>query len=166
MSHRVARVAELIRAEVSDLLLHKLRDPRIQGLVTVTEVEVSGDLRQARVFVSVLGSDAERAGALAGLRSAQGFMRREVGRRARLRVTPELLFTLDDSIARGARMLALMKDLGLGEEPAAPDAEAPPALEPDASGPAAQAPAEGSAAEERPSDSAAGHPPRPGEGRS
>jgi ribosome-binding factor A len=117
MSHRLERVSELIRSEVSDLLLRGIRDPRVAGLVTVTGVEVSGDLRLCKVFVSVVGSDQERARTLQGLRSARTWVRREVAHRVKLRSSPEIDFLLDDSLERGTRVLSLMKELGLGEEP-------------------------------------------------
>jgi ribosome-binding factor A len=120
MGHRLARVAEVIRSEVSDLLLRAIRDPRVRGLVTVTHVEVSGDLRHAVVYVSVFGSQDEQEAALRGLKSAEAFVRREIARRIRVRTAPAVAFRLDHSIERGSRVLALMKELGLGEAPAPP----------------------------------------------
>jgi ribosome-binding factor A len=130
MSHRLQRVSELIRAEVSDLLLRGIRDPRVTGLVTVTSVEVTRDLTRARVYVSVLGAEEQQVQALRGLQSARPFVRREVARRLKLRASPAIEFFLDHSIEHGSRLLALMKELGLGEppaqEPAAPGDEEPP----------------------------------------
>jgi ribosome-binding factor A len=130
MGHRLERVSELIRAEVSDLLLRGIRDPRVTGLCTVTSVELTRDLKQARVYVSVLGAMEEQVQALRGLQSARPFVRREVARRLRLRFSPAIDFFLDHSIERGSRVLALMKELGLEEAPAEkPDAskeEEPP----------------------------------------
>jgi ribosome-binding factor A len=125
MSHRLERVSELIRSEVSALLLRGIRDSRVKGLVTVTDVEVSGDLRQSKVFVSVMGTPAERKRTLEGLQSARAYVRREVARRIKLRVSPEIDFVLDESMERGARVLGLMRELGLGEEEVKEAAEEP-----------------------------------------
>src|SRR5262249_33705454 len=116
MSHRLERVSELIRAEVSALLAKGLRDTRVQGLVTVTGVDVSGDLREAKIFVSVMGTPAEQKRTMLGLRSAGAYVRREVARKIQLRVSPSIDFVLDDSLERGTRVLSLMRELGLGEE--------------------------------------------------
>src|SRR5437762_11411618 len=117
MAHRLQRVSDLIRAEVSDLLLRGIRDPRVTGFITVTSVEVANDLGEARVYVSVFGSEDEQVKALRGLKSAQGYVRREVTRRAKLRSSPVIKFFLDRSIERGTKILALMRELGLAEEP-------------------------------------------------
>lgn len=95
--HRHERIAEEIRHEVSILLGGELKDPRIAGLVTVTEVRVTPDLRQARIFVSVMGSDAEQASTLQGLAAAAGYVRRELTQRLGLRRGPELFWILDKS---------------------------------------------------------------------
>ncbi len=95
--HRHERVAEEIRHEVSAMLAGELKDPRLAGLVTVTEVRVTPDLKQARIFVSVMGTDAEQASTLAGLAAAAGYVRRELTGRLRLRRGPEIHFVLDRS---------------------------------------------------------------------
>jgi ribosome-binding factor A len=97
LGHRHERVAEEIRHEVGAMLAGELKDPRIAGLVTVTEVRVTPDLKHARVFVSVMGSEAEQSSTLAGLAAACGYVRREVGRRLQLRRGPEIRFVLDRS---------------------------------------------------------------------
>ena len=109
-SRRTARLAEEIREEVAELIAGKLKDPRI-GFVTVTRVDLAADLRWARVFVSVLGDEAQKAKSLAGLRQAVGFVRREVGRRIRTRHTPELSFQLDSGIDATERVAQLLDEV-------------------------------------------------------
>lgn len=110
MSFRPERLAEAIKKEVSDLLREELKDPRV-GFVTITHVEVSKDLRYANIFASVFGEPAEQNATIEALQKAQGFIRGELGKRIRLRYTPEVTFKLDQSIGRGARLIALMKDV-------------------------------------------------------
>lgn len=110
MSLRTTRVNELLRAEISDLILREVKDPRVsEGMVTVTEVRVSPDLRHATVFVSHLGSDEERQHALDGLQRAAPFMHRELVHRLKMRAVPELVFRFDPSIERGARLSDLIR---------------------------------------------------------
>ncbi len=106
-SQRIERVQKLLRSEVSSILLRKLKDPRV-GIVTITEVDVSPDLKTARVFFSVLKEDESEEEALAGLKSAAGFIRSELMRVLHLRPMPMLEFELDASLARGARTLDLL----------------------------------------------------------
>jgi ribosome-binding factor A len=108
---RAERVAEGIREEVATFLAEDVKDPRVVGLVTVTGVEVTRDLRHAKVFVSIMGSDDERAATLTGLASAAGHLRSRVGRALRLRVAPEITFKYDDSIARAAKIESLLAEL-------------------------------------------------------
>jgi ribosome-binding factor A len=109
---RVARVAELIKREVSQLLLSGIKDDRVQvGMVSVTDVEVSGDLQHAKIFVSVYGTDEAKVATMAGLKSATGFVRSELGHRVRLRRTPEVVFVEDRSIERGTQVLSLLNRL-------------------------------------------------------
>jgi ribosome-binding factor A len=108
--HRHERIAEEIRHEVSGMIAGELKDPRIAGLVTVTEVRVSPDLRHARVYVSVLGTDAEHASTLAGLNAAAGFIRSELSRRLLLRRSPEMHFVLDTSGPQGERIEELLRE--------------------------------------------------------
>lgn len=110
MSFRPERLAEAIKKEVSDLLREELKDPRI-GFVTITSVEVSKDLRYANIYASVFGDPAEQKATLEALQKAQGFIRGELGRRIRLRYTPEITFKLDQSISRGSRLIALMEEV-------------------------------------------------------
>lgn len=109
---RVARVAELIKREVSQMLLYGIKDDRVgAGMVSVTDVDVSGDLQHAKIFVSIYGTDEARAETMAGLRSATGYVRSELGQRIRLRRTPEVVFQEDRSIERGTRVLSLINQL-------------------------------------------------------
>ncbi|MFN2564718.1 MAG: 30S ribosome-binding factor RbfA [Gemmatimonadaceae bacterium] len=108
---RSERVAEGIREEVATFLAEDVRDPRVVGLVTVTGVDVTRDLRHAKVYVSIMGSDEERQATLQGLESAAGHLRSRVGRALRLRVAPEITFKYDESIARAAKIEALLAEL-------------------------------------------------------
>jgi ribosome-binding factor A len=108
MSRRMGRVNELIREELSVLLLHEIKDPRIVALTTVTHVETSSDLEHARVYVSVMGSEEEQTGVLQGLRSAESFLRRSLATRVKMRRVPALTFALDTSMEQGAQMLELI----------------------------------------------------------
>ena len=105
------RVNEAVREVVSARLAEGLRDPRI-GFVTVTSVDTSPDLRQARVYVSVLGTDEERAATMAGLESAHGVLQQAVATELRMKRTPTLQFVFDESIERGMRISELLHDEG------------------------------------------------------
>ena len=94
---RIEKIQELMKQEISKIILQELKDPRI-GFVTVTQVEVSRDLSLAKVYISIMGSEEQIEGSWKGLQSSLGFIRREVGHRIRLRITPELRFVLDKSI--------------------------------------------------------------------
>jgi ribosome-binding factor A len=113
---RAFRLADQIQAEISDVLRNKLRDPR-KGFITITAVEVTDDLRAAKVFVSALGGPADLAAALELLERARGFIRRELGARIQTRFVPELIFRGDDSAARGLRIDRLLDDLKEGKTP-------------------------------------------------
>jgi ribosome-binding factor A len=103
------RVNEAVREVISARIAEGFNDPRI-GFVTLTSVETSPDLRHARVFVSVLGSEAERADTLAGLASAHGLLQQEIARELRMKRTPTLQFVFDESIDRGMRISELLDD--------------------------------------------------------
>lgn len=120
---RSDRVAEAIREEVATFLAGSVKDPRVQGLVTVTGVDLTHDLRHARIFVSVLGTDAERAATFDGLASVAVHLRSRVGRSLRLRLAPEISFKEDESIAHAARIESLLSSLRAEGEMGAPDAE-------------------------------------------
>jgi len=110
MSLRTTRVNELLRAELSELILRQVKDPRVgEGLITITEIRVSPDLRHATVFVSHLGTDEERQHALEGLQHAAPFLHRELVHRLRMRNVPDLVFRFDPSIERGARLSDLIR---------------------------------------------------------
>jgi ribosome-binding factor A len=118
MSRRTSRVSELLREEISDLVQRDLKDPRLEGaFLSITEVEVSADLRTASVFVSHLGDSEEREAALAGLQSATPFLERELRRRLRMRRTPSLSFRFDPSIERGARLASTIAELARDRDP-------------------------------------------------
>lgn len=104
---RVEKVQELMKQEVSEIVLRELKDPRI-GFVTVTEVKCTADLREAKIYVSVMGSDDQVKNTLAGLKSSMGFIRREIGRRIRLRFTPEISLALDKSLDYSAHIQELL----------------------------------------------------------
>jgi ribosome-binding factor A len=109
---RMRRVDEAVREVLSEALGHRdLKDPRI-GFVTVTDVKTSADLRHARVFVSVLGTEEEREQTLEGLRSAHGVLQRRVAGELRLKRTPELHFELDETAERAARLERLIEETG------------------------------------------------------
>ncbi|WP_442599542.1 30S ribosome-binding factor RbfA [Neobacillus sp. D3-1R] len=110
MSHRANRVGEQMKKELSDIIGRKIKDPRI-GFVTVTDVQVSGDLQQAKVYISVLGDEEQRENTLKGLAKAKGFIRTEVGQRIRLRKTPEIIFEWDESINYGNRINSILHQL-------------------------------------------------------
>ncbi len=113
MALRVERVAEQMKKEIARILRDELKDPRLEaGLVSVTGVELSSDLRYARVYVSVYGDEAQKREVMGGLARATGFVRREIARRLPLRYTPEITFKFDASIAHGDhinRLLARVK---------------------------------------------------------
>jgi ribosome-binding factor A len=134
MGRRAERLAEEIREQVARMIASDLKDPRL-GFVTVTRVELAHDLGHARVHVGVLGSEAERKKSLAALEQASGFVRRELGRRLRIRHTPEIVFRYDkglDATDRVARLLEAERRRGAGEADAtAPGASAERAAEDD-----------------------------------
>jgi ribosome-binding factor A len=115
-SKRTVQVGGLIQKEISELLVRKIKDPRLE-MVTITGVEVSPDLKLARVFFSRFGDSAEVQRGLEGLQSAAGFLKRELGQRLQLRRVPELEFTHDTSFEYGDRIESLLKDLFPNKEP-------------------------------------------------
>lgn len=104
---RIEKLQELIKQEMSKMLLTDLKDPRI-GFVTVTDVEMTGDLREAKIYVSIMGNAEQVKSSLEGLSSALGFIRREIGQRVRLRFTPEISFALDTSLDYGDHIQKLL----------------------------------------------------------
>ncbi|MEH2083073.1 MAG: 30S ribosome-binding factor RbfA [Nostoc sp.] len=117
-NRRVSRVAELIKREVSQMLLNGIKDDRVgTGMVSVTDVDVSGDLQHAKIYVSIYGTDEAKVETMAGLKSATGYVRSELGARVRLRRTPEVIFLEDRSIERGNKVLALLNQLNHDRPP-------------------------------------------------
>ena len=111
-NRRVSRVAELIKRDVSQMLLNGIKDDRVgTGMVSVTDVDVSGDLQHATIFVSIYGTEEAKTETMAGLKSATGYVRSELGARIRLRRTPEVIFMEDHSIERGTKVLSLLNQL-------------------------------------------------------
>jgi len=107
--HRQEKLGELFAVELSDLLRTRVKDPRV-GFASITHVEVSGDYRHAKIYVSVMGSDEERANTMKALQHATGFLRHELASRIVLRYMPEIVFKLDTSIEQGSRILALIRE--------------------------------------------------------
>src|SRR5436190_18895671 len=105
------RINDLIRAELSELIGRTVKDPRVAGLVSLTEVETSADLRHAKVFVSVFGSEEEKKATLAALKHAAGFLRHEIAQRLTMRTVPAFEFQLDTSLEHGDRILRLLKQV-------------------------------------------------------
>ncbi|MNE16596.1 Ribosome-binding factor A [compost metagenome] len=108
--NRTGRVSEQIKKELSVLIQSELKDPRI-GFVTVTGVDVTNDLSQAKIYLSVFGDEEAKKESLKGIEKANGFLRTELGKRMRLRHTPELIFKFDESIAYGSRIEKLLGDI-------------------------------------------------------
>lgn len=112
---RALRVSQQIKRELADLLHRNLKDERIAGIVSITDVECSHDCRSARIFVSVFGEESARTGTLEALKEQSGFIRGELGRRLGLRFAPEISFKLDDSLERGAKVSQLIAKISRGE---------------------------------------------------
>jgi ribosome-binding factor A len=115
MSNRAQRVAGVMKRELAQLLARRLRDPRLTGLVSVTDVEVSNDLSVAKVYVSILETGETREQTLRALESASGFVRSELAHALGLREVPEIRFKFDDSIERGSRVEELLRKIERGE---------------------------------------------------
>jgi ribosome-binding factor A len=115
MSHRIERVNTLIRREVSELIQHELRDPRIDEFITVTEVDTSPDLKYAKIYISSMSGQQEQEKILGVLNSAAGFLRTALAGKIRIRYTPELHFVWDNSIERGDRILRLIDEVSQKE---------------------------------------------------
>lgn len=109
---RISRVGALIKREISQMLLHGIKDDRVgSGIVSVTDVDVSGDLQHAKIFVSIYGTEEAKAETMAGLKAATPYVRSQLGQRIRLRRTPEVVFLEDRSLERGDRILGLINQL-------------------------------------------------------
>lgn len=112
---RVSRVGEQIKKELSQIVQQGLKDPRI-GFVTITAVEMSGDLSIAKVYISVFGSTEQKQDSLHGLEKAKGFLRSEIGRRIQMRHTPELVFVMDESLEHHAHISKLLNEVNTQEQ--------------------------------------------------
>ena len=111
-SRRVSRVSSLIKREVSQMLLNGIKDDRVgAGMVSITDIDLSGDLQHATIFVSIYGTKEAKLETMEGLKASTPFVRRELGHRIRLRRTPEIIFEEDTSLERGDRMLNLLNEI-------------------------------------------------------
>jgi ribosome-binding factor A len=124
-SRRIEMLNEQFKREISGIVQRELRDPGISGLVSITSVEISPDLRHANVFVSVLGGQPEREVAVAALARASGFVRHELASRLTLRYTPTLTFRADVSIERGERIMELLREVAPKDAPKIAQKDAP-----------------------------------------
>lgn len=111
---RTKRIGEEIKKIVSKALLAGIKDPRVSSLVSVIEVDVTADLKYAYVYVSILATD--KSSTLKGLKSASGFIRREVGKNIKLRIVPEIIFKLDESIEKGLHMSNLIREINASKK--------------------------------------------------
>ena len=128
MSRRTERVSEAIREVVSRAILFELKDPRVSG-VTVTRGEVTGDLRHAKVYVSIMGTDTAQRLSLKGLESARGFLQRKVAERLETRYTPHIEIVVDDSIKKSLEMARILKEVLPEEDAPAPVVDSEKSLE-------------------------------------
>lgn len=112
MANRNYRLAGEIKRDLTDIFAHEIRDPHIDSMVSVTDVEVSNDLSYARIYVSKLGSDKEREVMLAALEKANGYIRSLLAQRLKIRKVPELRFSLDNSLEYGAKIEKILGELG------------------------------------------------------
>lgn len=110
MTTRQEKVNELLKVEISDIMLREMKDPRL-GFVTITDVEVTKDLRHATVYISVLGEEKDKETSLAVLQRAAGYIRGEFGRRVHMKVIPEISFRMDTAVERGARIFELLQQV-------------------------------------------------------
>ena len=111
-SRRIEKVSALIRKEMSQLLLNGIRDERVQtSLITITEVDLSGDLQHCKIFVSIFGEAIKQDEVFSGLEASAGFLRGELGRRLKLRRAPEVIFKLDKCVDKGIKVLGLLDQL-------------------------------------------------------
>ena len=117
---RIDKITNEVKREAANIIA-SLKDPRIPDIVSVVSVDVSRDLSYATIYVSMLGSDEERAEALKGLNSAKSFVRRELGRRVKLRITPEVIFKLDDSMITGSHIFGIINSLDIPPEEDEPE---------------------------------------------
>lgn len=110
MTRRTERINELLREAISDIVRRDVKDPRVSGLVSITEVNITPDLRKAKVFVSVMGTDEEKSDTFKALRTAAGFVQHALRTKVTLRRVPVITFVLDESMEYGARILTLLNE--------------------------------------------------------
>jgi ribosome-binding factor A len=113
--HRLNSINSEMKKELSDIIRNEIKDPRVSDMVSVVAVNVTPDLRFAKIHISVLGSEQEKENTLKGLNSAAGYVRKEVGDRMKLRHVPEMHFELDKSIEHGAHIMKILKDLNTND---------------------------------------------------
>lgn len=117
-SRRVEKVSSLIKKEISQMLISEIKDDRVgAGMVSILDVEISGDLQHAKVFVSIYGTEEAKAETMEGLKACTPFVRRELGSRIRLRHTPEIRFIYDSSLEKGDQIINLINSLTPVEHP-------------------------------------------------
>jgi len=109
--HRTARISEEIKRELSQMIREELKDPRVKGLISITQVETTNDLRYAKVYVSILSDPEESKLSLRGLEKAGGYLRSELAKRLQLRYTPELLFKMDSSLEYGSKINRILSGI-------------------------------------------------------
>ncbi|OHW62804.1 ribosome-binding factor A [Andreesenia angusta] len=110
-SRRLSRMGEEIKKLVSNLIMNEVKDPRVSPMTSVIQVEVTRDLRYAKIYISVMGTEKEKQDTLAGLNSSKGFIRKEIGQKINMRYTPEPIFELDSSIDHGIRISEMLRDI-------------------------------------------------------
>ena len=106
---RTDRIAEEIKKVISEMIQNELKDPRVKGLISITKVMLTKDLKFCKIYISVMGADKEEV--LQGIKSGAGYMRKELGNRVQIRILPELQFVIDDSIEYGAHIDKVIRDI-------------------------------------------------------
>ena len=115
MNTRGEKIKKALVREISEIIQQKLKDPRIEGIISVTEIELSPDYRHAKVYISVYGKDEQKESIIEAIEESASIIRKEVGRRIRLRHTPELKFFLDESLEKGQKLTDLIDKISRGE---------------------------------------------------
>ncbi len=115
MNTRGEKIKKALVREISEIVQKRIKDPRIEGIISVTDVELSPDYRHAKVYISIFGSDEQKEMIMEAIEESSSFIRKEVGRRIRLRHVPELRFTLDESLERGKKITDLIDKISRGE---------------------------------------------------
>ena len=118
MTYRVERLNSFLRQEISDIVQRYVKDPRLGSFVSVTSVEITKDMRYAKIFISRYGTDQEKADTIKALESASGYIRHELGERMKTRRIPELSFRLDNTMEKAAKVLKIIDDISTEEKPA------------------------------------------------